>query len=97
MAAGTRVSAPKPERMNKCWTIDFMSENLYNSYRFHVLNVLDCYSRDYVRFEIDTSINRSGMQRTVKNSLVQRMAEMITVNNGLEFIGKAIDANGASS
>jgi putative transposase len=56
-AASPRVAPPKPERSNECWAMDFMSDNLYNGRRFRVLNVLDSYSRDFLGFEVDTSIN----------------------------------------
>ena len=56
-AADTRVAPPKPERRNQYWAMDFMSDDLYNGRRFRVLNVLDSYRRDYLGFEVDTSIN----------------------------------------
>ncbi len=37
--------------------MDFMSSNLYNGRRFRVLNVLGSYSKDYLGYEVDTSIN----------------------------------------
>ena len=92
-AADTRVAPPKPERRNQCWAMDFMSDNLYNGRRFRVLNVLDSYSRDYVGFEVDTSINGNRVCGVLERiAWFKGMPEMITVDNGPEFIGKALDA-----
>lgn len=93
IAANTRVAPPKLERRNQCWAMDFMSDNLYNGRRFRVLNVLDSYSRDYLGFEVNTSINGTRVC-AVLDRLVwfKGKPEMITVDNGPEFIGKALDA-----
>jgi putative transposase len=56
-AADILVAPPKPECRNQCWAMDLMSDKHYNGRRFGVLNVLDSYSRDYLGFEVDTSIN----------------------------------------
>jgi len=93
MAADTRVAPPKPERRNQCWAMDFMSDNLYNGRRFRVLNVLDSYSKDYLGFEVDTSINGNRVCNVLERiAWFKGMPEMLTVDNGPEFIGKALDA-----
>lgn len=73
--------------------MDFMSNNLQNCRRFEVLSVLDSYSRDFLGFEADTSI--TGKQVcSVLDRLVwfNGVPEIITVDNGPEFIGKALDS-----
>ena len=93
VASESRVAPPKPDRRNHCWAMDFMSDNLYNGRRFRVLNVLDSYSRDYLGYEVDTSINGKRVCSVLERiAWLKGMPEMITVDNGPEFIGKALDA-----
>ena len=92
-AADTRVTPPKPEHRNQCWAMDFMSDNLYNGRRFRGLNVLDSYNRDYLGFEVNTSINGNRVCHVLERiAWFKGIPEMITVDNGPEFIGKALDA-----
>jgi len=93
MASESRVAPPPPERKNHCWAMDFMSDNLYNGRRFRVLNVLDSYSRDYLGFEVDTSINGKRVCSVLERiAWFKGLPELITVDNGPEFIGKALEA-----
>lgn len=93
LASEIRVAPPTPERRNQCWAMDFMSDNLYNGRRFRVLNVVDSYSRDYLGFEVDTSITGKRVCGVLDRLVwFNGMPEMITVDNGPEFIGKALDA-----
>jgi putative transposase len=93
MAADSRVAPPKPDHRNQCWAMDFMSDNLYNGRRFRVLNVLDSYNKDYLGCEVDTSINGNRVCNVLERIVwLKGMPEMITVDNGPEFIGKALDA-----
>ena len=73
--------------------MDFLSDNLYNGRRFRVFNVLDSYSKDYLGYEVDTSINGQRVCNVLERiAWLKGMPEMITVDNGPEFIGKALDA-----
>jgi putative transposase len=91
--AESRVAPPPPERRNQCWAMDFMSDNLNNGRRFRVLNVVDSYSRDFLGFEADTSITGKRVCGVLDRLVwFNGMPEIITVDNGPEFIGKALDA-----
>lgn len=70
-----------------------MSDILNNGRRFRGLNVVDSYSRDFLGYEADTLIT-SKTVGGVLDRLVWfiGISEIITVNNGSEFIGKALDA-----
>jgi putative transposase len=87
-----RVKLPEPERVNQRWSMDFVSDSLCTGRRFRVLAILDDFSRECLIIEVDTSI---GGTRVV--SVLERLAELrglpevITVDNGPEFAGKAMD------
>lgn len=75
------------------WAIDFMQDVLANGRRFRTLNVLDTVTRECLAIEVDTA--RPG-QRVVR-LLDQLMLghgtpTRITLDNGPEFTGQALDA-----
>lgn len=54
--------------------------------------MLDSYRRDYLGFEVDTSSNGNRVCSVLeKIAWFKGMPEMITVDNGPEFIGKVLD------
>jgi putative transposase len=91
-AAGARVMLPPAERPNQHWSMDFISDSIVTGRRFRALTVVDDYSRECPSIEVDTSL---GGRRVV--SVLDRLTEarglpeIITVDNGPEFIGKALD------
>jgi putative transposase len=90
--AMARVRLPEPERANQRWSMDFVSDSLVTGRRFRALAILDDFSRECLAIEVDTSI---GGIRVV--STLERLAELrglpgvITVDNGPEFAGRALD------
>jgi putative transposase len=91
-AAGTRVIAIPAERPNQKWSMDFVSDCMASGRRFRILNVVDDYSKECPVVEVDTSL---GSQRVVgvldRLREVRGLPEVITVDNGPEFISKALD------
>jgi putative transposase len=92
-AAGTRVVMPAPEKPNQKWSMDFVADSIASGRRFRALAIVDEYSRECPAIEVDTSL---GGARVV--GVLERLAELrglpevITVDNGPEFAGKALDA-----
>ena len=90
--AGARVIIPAPERPNQKWSMDFVSDSTVTGRRFRALTIVDDYSRECPAIEVDTSL---GGVRVV--GVLERLAEtrglpeVITVDNGPEFAGKALD------
>jgi len=90
--AMVRVKLPEPEQVNQRWSMDLVSDSLVTGRRFRALTILDDFSRECLAIEVDTSI---GGKRVV--SVLERLAELrglpevITVDNGPEFAGKALD------
>jgi putative transposase len=91
-AAGARMIIPAPERPNQKWSMDFVTDSTVTGRRFRALTIVDNYSRECPAIEVDTSL---GGARVV--SVLERLAEtrglpeVITVDNGPEFAGKALD------
>ncbi len=91
-AAGARMIIPAPERPNQKWSMDFVTDSIATGRRFRALAIVDDYSRECPAIEVDTSM---GGRRVV--GVLERLAELrglpevITVDNGPEFAGRALD------
>lgn len=87
-----RVIMDKPERINQHWSMDFVSDSLYNGRRFRVLTVVDDLSRECPVLEVDHSLPGQRVTRVLDRIAMTRgLPDIITVDNGPEFISKALD------
>ncbi len=91
-AAGVRVVMPPPMRQNEFWSMDFVADSIVTGRRFRALAIVDDYSRECPAIEVDTSL---GGRRVV--GVLDRLADsrglpqVITMDNGPEFAGRALD------
>ena len=83
----------QPWRRGEAWAMDFMQDTLANGRRFRTLNILDTVTRECLRIEVDTSLPGKRVVRAL-DQLVERYGapKQITVDNGPEFTGQALDA-----
>jgi putative transposase len=87
-----RVVMDRPERINQHWSMDFVSDNLYSGRRFRVLTVVDDLSKECPVLEVDHSLTGKRVARVLDRIAMTRgLPEVITVDNGPEFISKALD------
>ncbi len=87
-----RVVMDRPERINQHWSMDFVSDSLYNGRRFRVLTVVDDFSRECPALEADHSLTGKRVTRVLDRiALTRGLPDVITVDNGPEFISKALD------
>lgn len=85
----SRVRRPleEPEEPNEMWSMDFMSDSLYEGYSFRILNILDDYNREALAMEVDRSLPSERVVRTLRRLTAERGApECIRVDNGPEFL-----------
>jgi putative transposase len=91
-AAGERVIMALPQKPNQRWSMDFVTDSIVTGRRFRALTIVDDYSRECPAIEVDTSL---GGRRVV--GVLERLAEIrglpevITMDNGPEFAGRAMD------
>jgi putative transposase len=84
-----RITANHP---NESWSMDFMSDELYNGQRIRLLTLVDNFTRESLAIEVDTHL---GGHRVVE--VLQRVSQdrnlprTIRVDNGPEFISKVLD------
>lgn len=94
MASVLRTELPKPAHPNHIWSMDFVKDALVDGRSIKVLPIIDEFTRKCFRFEVDTSITGARVVRTLDEiaQIEGVLPEIIIVDNGPEFIGKALDA-----
>lgn len=79
--------------INECWSMDFVSDQLYNGKRFRALTIIDVYSRECLDIYVDQSIKGEGVVDVLNRIIMFRgLPKKIKVDNGPEFISRALDA-----
>jgi putative transposase len=93
LASVPRVLPPPATRPQERWSLDFLTDSLANGRRFRVLTIVDNVSRVSPAMAVGTSLTG---ERVV--TLLERLRatvgvpQRIAVDNGPEFISKALDA-----
>lgn len=91
-AAGARFALPAAGRPNERWSMDFMQGVLWHGRRFRMLTVVDQFTKECPVIEVDTSLNGLRVSRVLDwLSMTRGLPESITVDNGPEFTGMALD------
>lgn len=91
-AAGVRVVISSAQRPNEHWSMDFVSDSIVTGRRFRALTVVDNYSRECPVIEVDTSLGGARVVNVLERlSDTRGLPEVITVDNGPEFVGRALD------
>lgn len=87
-----RLVLPATERINQYWSMDFVSDSLYDGRRFRALTVIDQYSREALAIEVDNSLTGHRVTKVLNKLCEMRTTpEAITVDNGPEFTSTALD------
>jgi putative transposase len=73
--------------------MDFVTDSIVTGRRFRALTLVDDYTRECPAIEVDTSLGGARVVQVLERIVEARgLPEVITVDNGPEFIGKALDA-----
>ena len=89
-----RVKQPLsvPTAPNQVWSIDYMSDSLWDGRKFRLLNIVDDYNREVLHIEVDTSLPTTRLIRSLEYLREFRgLPKMIRVDNGPEFISQKLD------
>lgn len=92
-----RISAARtpqalPTAPNQRWSMDFMSDSLYNGRRFRILTLVDNMTRERPAIEVSHSFSGQAVA-AILDRLAQTtgLPQVIQVDNGPEFVSKALD------
>lgn len=92
LKAQARRPLALPRQANQVWTMDFTHDNLASGRKFRTLNLMDGYTRESLRIEVDTSLPGLRVVRVLEDVARQRgYPQAIRVDNGPEFISRVVD------
>jgi putative transposase len=87
-----RLARENIERVNQCWSMDFMIDALHDGRRLKLLTVIDIFTRESLAVKVAGSIKGSDVVSVLKQIAKERGApQMIRCDNGPEFISKVLD------
>lgn len=93
VAAAHRMERPRLSNNDQCWSMDFVADQLFNGHKIRALTVVDNWSRECVAIAVDRSIKGEQVVQVMEQLKTQkkRRPKRIQVDNGSEFISKALD------
>ena len=81
-----------PRRINERWSMDFMHDATAAGRKIRLLNVVDDFTRECLRIEVDTSLSGHRVTRVLDQLMELRgKPHSLLMDNGPEFTGKALD------
>ncbi|MFZ0432031.1 MAG: IS3 family transposase [Candidatus Acidiferrales bacterium] len=91
-SAAQRVERIEAGAANECWSMDFVSDALYNGRRLRALTIVDNYTRECLAIEVDQGIGGEKVAEVLGRITMKRSTpKTIRVDNGPEFVSKVLD------
>ncbi len=92
-AASHRLERPENNRLYKCWSMDFVSDALFDGKKFRALTIVDNYSRECLAIVPGQSLKGCDVVMALEQIKAERglVPERIQTDNGTEFISKEMD------
>jgi putative transposase len=91
-SAVPRVAQPVPIKRNERWSMDFVSDELSWGHRFRALTLVDHFSRESPAIEVGGPMSGRRVAEVLDRLAESHgLPETIQVDNGPEFISKALD------
>lgn len=86
------MTLPPAQRVNQRWTMDFIEDRLVTGQKLRAFNVVDAFSRKDLASEVDISLPGARVVQVLDRLADTRaLPEEIVLDNGPEFIGRALD------
>lgn len=87
-----RLVLPEPQKPNDIWSMDFVTERLFDQRRFRCFNIVDDFTRENIVMHPDRSIKSDKLIRIFERlKLTRGLPKMIVCDNGPEFISQNLD------
>lgn len=89
-----RVPQGTASAPNQCWSADFVSDKLVDGRAYRILTVVDQFTRECVALQADRALSGKHVAAALTQAISERGAapKSITVDNGSEFTGRALEA-----
>ncbi|UMY20194.1 IS3 family transposase [Methylobacterium organophilum] len=92
VSAAHRERQPAALRPNERWSMDFVSDALFDGRRLRALTVVDAFTREALAIEVDQGIKGEQVVPVVgRLALLRGAPRAIQVDNGPEFVSKVLD------
>ena len=90
-ALGVRKPMTAAVRINQQWSMDFVSDALWNGRRIRLLAIVDDFTRECLKIVVDTSLGGFRVVQELNWLILERgIPEEIISDNGTEFTSNAI-------
>lgn len=87
-----RVWRPLAAEKNECWSMDFMSDQIYDGRRLRLLTIVDNHTRESLAIHTGQRIRGSAVVEVLQRVVAEHgRPGTIRVDNGPEFISKDVD------
>ena len=87
-----RIERPTATARNETWSMDFMSDELFNGDRIRLFTLVDHFTRESPAIEVARSIPARRVVEVLNRVAASRgLPKTIQVDNGTEFTAKVLD------
>ena len=87
-----RLSRPAATRPDDSWSMDFMSDELFDGRRIRLLTIVDNFTRESPAITVDTGIGGLRVVEVLDRlARTRKLPKTIRVDNGPEFTSKVLD------
>ena len=92
-SAAHRLERIEFSTINQCWSMDFIADQLFDGRKFRSLTIVDNYSRKCLAIRVGQSLRGTDVVEVMEKIRAENQAvpNRIQVDNGGEFISKALD------
>lgn len=92
-SSATRLDRPENLQLYQCWSMDFVSDALFDGRKFRTLTVVDNYSRQCLAISVGQSLKGIDVVATLEYLKQERgiVPQRLQTDNGSEFISKEVD------
>jgi putative transposase len=92
VSCAKRLQRPLPAGRDESWSVDFMSDELFDGRRIRLLTIVDNFTRESPAIEVAASIGGHRVVEVLEQAAMQRrLPKTIRVDNGPEFTSKVLD------
>ena len=92
VSAAQRERQPAALAPNELWSMDFVSDALFDGRRLRALTVVDAYTREALAIDVNQGIKGEQVVEAMDRiASIRGTPRAIRVDNGPEFISKALD------
>ena len=93
VSAAHRQDSPPLTGLDQCWSMDFVADQLFSGQRLRSLTVVDNFSWECLAITTDHGLRGEDVVDTMQYiyQAIGRLPKRIKVDNGSEFISKALD------